>query len=58
MEFQYNAGRIMVILGFFLILINAIDYVFGIGINSPILLILGLIFVSIGMKIKNEKKKK
>ncbi|MFA6022622.1 MAG: hypothetical protein WC781_00880 [Candidatus Pacearchaeota archaeon] len=48
---------IMVIIGFIMLLINAISYIFNLDITSPAMVVLGLVFVVIGMKISNINKK-
>jgi len=40
---------IMAVIGFALILINAIGYLFDLGIKNPALVVMGLVFVIIGM---------
>jgi uncharacterized membrane protein len=49
-----TSGLIMAIVGFIMILINALDYIFGWNNISPAFGIIGLIFVAIGMKIKKR----
>jgi hypothetical protein len=50
------SGYFMTIIGFILILINAVNYIFGWEFKSTPLVILGLIFVVIGLKIAKENK--
>jgi hypothetical protein len=49
------SGLIMTLVGFIIILINAISYIFNLDLMSPALVILGIIFVVIGMKSSNKK---
>jgi len=51
------SGRIMVVVGFIMILINAIGYIFHLDITSAPLTIMGLVFVAIGMKIARKPSK-
>jgi hypothetical protein len=44
------SGYVMAITGFVLILINALDYIFNWGLETPIFGMLGIIFIAIGMK--------
>ena len=48
----------MAIIGFFMLVINAIGYIFNLNIKTPVLTIMGLVFVVIGMKIVREYKNK
>jgi len=52
------SGLIMTIIGFLIILTNAIGYVFNVGIKNPALVIMGLVFVVIGMKLSKNSSKK
>jgi len=47
-------GLIMAIVGFIMILINAVGYIFNLEVKSSALTILGIIFVVIGMKMQKE----
>jgi len=49
-----NPGLVMAIVGVVLILINAIGYIFNLNIKSPTLVILGLVFLAVGMKILRD----
>jgi hypothetical protein len=49
MNKQKILGYLMAIVGFIMILINAIGYIFNINITSPVISTLGIIFVAIGM---------
>lgn len=48
MEKQQISGYIMAIVGFVLILINALGYILGWELKSPALTIVGLVLVVIG----------
>lgn len=49
MNKQKFLGYIMFGIGFFIILLNAVSYIFKLNGTSPSILILGIIFVVIGM---------
>jgi hypothetical protein len=54
MNNSYNKkirGYIMAGIGFVMILVNALDYIFGWNYISSAIGIIGLIFVAIGMKL-------
>lgn len=43
------SGYFMAITGFLMLVINAVSYIFKYGMNSPVIVILGIMFVVIGM---------
>ena len=47
----------MAVIGFILILINAIGYLFYLNFKNQILIILGIVFLIIGMKISKTKRR-
>lgn len=47
-------GYIMAIVGFIMLLINAIGYIFHFDFKAPVITILGLIFVVVGMTITRK----
>jgi len=49
-------GYTMAIIGFLMIFVNALNYIFGWKIGSPILEILGLIFVIFGLNSVRKNK--
>ena len=49
MDKRYIFGYILVIVGFIMILINAINYIFHLGKASPSRLVLAIIFLTVGM---------
>jgi hypothetical protein len=59
MNNSYNKkirGYIMAGIGFVMILVNALDYIFGWNYISSAIGIIGLIFVAIGMKLSKQTK--
>ena len=52
-----TSGLIMAIVGFIMILINAIGYLFDFDITSPAMGIMGLVFVAVGMGMVRRTKK-
>ena len=46
---------IMLVIGFVILLFNAIGYIFDFYIKNPALTVMGLVFVTIGMKIARKK---
>lgn len=50
-------GYIMAGVGFVMILINALSYIFNLGMKSSPLLIMSLVFVAIGAKTIRANKK-
>lgn len=50
------SGYVMAILGFLMILYNAINYIFDLDMKNPAFIVMGIVFVVIGMGIvKNNK---
>ena len=45
----------MLLIGFVILLVNAIGYIFGSDIKHPALTVMGLVFVTIGMKTARKK---
>jgi hypothetical protein len=58
MEKRRLSGTIMAFVGFCLIVVDGLSYIFDWDLQSPILLILGLVFVVIGMRSVRRSKKK
>ncbi len=48
------SGYIMACIGFIMLLLNALSYIFDWNLKSPVFTILGLIFVVIGLKIARK----
>jgi hypothetical protein len=46
---------IMLVIGFAILFVNAIGYICGSDIKHPALTVMGLVFVTIGMKIVRKK---
>jgi len=42
-------------IGFIMLAVNAIGYIFDIGIRHPALTAMGLVFVAVGMQIARKK---
>lgn len=51
-------GYIMAIIGFLLILYNALNYIFGWNAGSTPLSVIGIVFVVVGMGIVKKSRKK
>jgi uncharacterized membrane protein len=51
-------GYLMAIIGFIMLLINAVGYIFGFDFKSGAFTIIGLVFVTIGLKLAREDKRK
>jgi hypothetical protein len=52
---KYNIKKyIMPVIGFIMLAVNAIGYVFNAGIKHPGLTVIGLVFVTIGMRIARK----
>jgi uncharacterized membrane protein len=49
-------GFIFAIVGFLMLLVNAVGYVFNLDIKNPALTVIGLVFVTIGLKVGRELK--
>jgi len=47
---------VMSVLGFILLFINAISYLFNLDMGHPALTILGIVFVVFGKKLSNKNK--
>lgn len=47
----------MAVIGFIMVLVNAIGYILDLNVRTPSLTILGLVFVVIGMKIAKKSNK-
>jgi hypothetical protein len=45
----------MQVVGFIVLAINAIGYIFGLDIRHPALTVIGLVFVVLGMQIARKK---
>ncbi|MFH1248991.1 MAG: hypothetical protein V1660_02475 [archaeon] len=56
MNKQKISGYVMALVGFALILMNAISYVFDLDMKSSALSIIGIVFVAIGMRIIKKAK--
>ena len=55
---QKISGYFMAIVGFIMLLINAIGYIFNLDIKHPALTVMGIVFVVIGMgRVRKDKKK-
>jgi len=52
------SGYIMATVGFIMILADALSYIFSWELESPIFLILGVVFVIIGMRSYRKSKEK
>lgn len=52
------SGYIMAIIGFIMLLINAIGYIFNLDIKHPALTVMGIVFVIVGMGIVKKSKQK
>ncbi|MFH0861801.1 MAG: hypothetical protein V1875_02110 [Candidatus Altiarchaeota archaeon] len=50
MKKEEIGGYVMAGAGFFMLLLNAANYVFGWGMRSPAYTVLGLVFAVVGMK--------
>jgi len=50
------SGYIMAVIGFLMLLTNAIGYVFNLDVKHPALTVMGLVFVVIGMKLFKKKQ--
>jgi len=50
MNKKKTPSYIMVGIGFLMLLINALSYIFGLSLKTPIFTILGLVFVLIGLR--------
>ena len=48
---------IMPVIGFIMLIINAVGYIFDLEIKNPAFTVLGLVFVIIGMQIIRKNKK-
>lgn len=46
---------IMLIVGFIILLVNAVGYLFDLDIKHPALTIMGLVFVTVGMQVARKK---
>ena len=46
----------MAVIGFLMLLTNAIGYVFNLDVKHPALTVMGLVFVVIGMKLFKKKQ--
>lgn len=44
----------MAIIGFIMILINAVSYIFNLDFKQPALVVMGLVFVIIGMQLAKK----
>lgn len=55
MNKQKVSGLIMVIVGFIMLILNAIGYLFEAGIKSSAFTVIGLVFVLIGLKTIRKK---
>jgi dipeptide/tripeptide permease len=49
-------GYVMVIIGFFLILYNALNYIFGWNEGSTPLFVIGIVFLVVGMGIVKKSR--
>lgn len=58
MQNQKISGYIMEFIGFLILLINAMGYLFNLDIKHPALIILGLVFVVVGMNTIRKAKSK
>lgn len=52
------SGYIMAIIGFLLILYNALNYIFGWNAGSTPLSVIGIVFVVVGMGIVKKSRQK
>jgi urea transporter len=50
------AKYVMAGVGFVMLAVNAVGYVFDTGVKSPALTVLGLVFVVIGLQIARKNK--
>jgi len=48
MNKQKISGYIMATVGFVMLLINAVSYIFGLDFRHPALTVMGLVFVTVG----------
>lgn len=60
MKHKIFLGYSLAVVGFILILINAVGYIFNLEFKSSVLVILGIVFLALGTNIikKNSKKRK
>jgi hypothetical protein len=58
MKKQKVSGYIMAGTGFIMLLINGLSYIFHWDTKSPVLTIMGLVFVVVGMKKAKQDNKK
>ena len=56
MKKQKISGYIMAVIGFLMLVVNAIGYLFNLDIKHPALTVMGLVFVVIGMGIVRKNK--
>jgi hypothetical protein len=50
MNKKKTSGYVMAGIGFLMLLVNALSYIFGWSLKTPIFTVLGLVFVLIGLK--------
>ena len=55
---SFISGYVMAIIGFLLILYNALNYIFGWNAGSTPLSVIGIVFVAVGMRIVKKSRQK
>lgn len=48
-------GLIMAVIGFLMLVFNAINYIFDFGYKNPAFTVLGIVFVVVGMKMRKKE---
>lgn len=48
-------GYVMFWVGFVMILVSAVGYIFNVGIKSPAISVLGIVFIAVGMATIRKK---
>jgi hypothetical protein len=56
MKNQKISGYIMAIIGFLMLVVNAVGYIFNLDIKNPALTVMGIVFVVIGMGMVRKHK--
>lgn len=55
MDRNQVSGYVMASLGFLLIFVNALSYLFGLDAGSPAMVVIGIVFLVLGMDLAKKK---